>query len=454
MGAAAALPVQHGRPCVAVELQPRPGRLLEGVHNRLDLLVGRLVLRRPRDHAGRVPVLEGKRIGHGGHLVGISPEHLDAFARLPGRVKLAEQVLGRLAGRSGSVRQELKVHPGPGLSAGSKALSARLMAIRWPITSTASTASLWAFAQRAIWLRLFPTRATCRVRSRSTSACATVQVCVRPTARRTRSDSVKPAERALACHSARSASLARTFTQTARPGLMARRFRFGGHRGHSPPPASAGDSRSVAPRSKLAEPRNGHPASPWAPRPGPGGDRHRSGGGTPPRALRGTRSDAPREARLAVGRGQVRRTDPASANVAGHGHRFRLGVDQPDYLRLLRCFASFAPAALHASVTRRAASYAFHPLWVSIQPSGKARACPRGRVEQRLRWLHAWNAEEPLASKSTRRKSPTVPDRSRSCQNVSTSPDAATSGVSKHHRRPLVGDPHRENGSRGTLRWP
>ena len=115
MGTPALLPVQHGRPCVAVKIQPRPGGLLEGVHNRLDLLVGRLVLRCPRDHAGRVPVLEGKRIGHGGHLVGISPEHLDAFARLPGRVKLAEEVLGRLAGRSGSVREELKVHPRPGL---------------------------------------------------------------------------------------------------------------------------------------------------------------------------------------------------------------------------------------------------------------------------------------------------------------------------------------------------
>jgi len=56
----------------------------------------------------------------------------------------------------------------------------------------------------------------------------------------------------LACHSARSASLARTFTQTARPTLTARRFLFGGHRGQSPPPASAGDSRSVAPRSILA----------------------------------------------------------------------------------------------------------------------------------------------------------------------------------------------------------
>ena len=115
VSASAVLPVQDRRPCVAVELHPGPGRLLEGVHNRLDLLVGRLVLRRPRDHAGRVPVLEGKRIGHGGHLAGIAPQHLDAFARLPGRVNLPEEVLGRLAGRSGSVRQELKVHPRPGL---------------------------------------------------------------------------------------------------------------------------------------------------------------------------------------------------------------------------------------------------------------------------------------------------------------------------------------------------
>ena len=71
--------------------------------------------------------------------------------------------------------------------------------------------------------------------------------------------------------------------------------------------------------------------------------------------------------------------DPASADVDGHGHRFRLGVDQPDYARLLRCFASFARAALHASVTRRAALYGFHPPWVSIQPSGTkaAEADPR-----------------------------------------------------------------------------
>jgi len=46
-------------------------------------------------------------------------------------------------------------------------------------------------------------------------------------------------------------TLARTFTQTARPPLMARRGQCRGQRGRSPPPASAGDSRSVAPRGTL-----------------------------------------------------------------------------------------------------------------------------------------------------------------------------------------------------------
>lgn len=78
--------------------------------------------------------------------------------------------------------------------------------------------------------------------------------------------------------------------------------------------------------------------------------------------------------------------DSASADVAGHGHRCRLGVDQRGYLRRLRFFASFARAALHASVTRRATSYEFHPSWVSIQPSGAevagiGRLPPQGIAE-------------------------------------------------------------------------
>lgn len=76
-------------------------------------------------------------------------------------------------------------------------------------------------------------------------------------------------------------------------------------------------------------------------------------------------------------------TYPGSALVGGHGDRFRRGVDQLDYLRLLRCFASFDRAALHASVTRRAASYGFHLRWVSsclFRLRGQIRPPMRGTL--------------------------------------------------------------------------
>lgn len=65
-------------------------------------------------------------------------------------------------------------------------------------------------------------------------------------------------------------------------------------------------------------------------------------------------------------------TEPASAPVDGHGHQFRRGVDQPGYVRLLRCFASFDRDGLHPSVTQRATSYGFHLQWVSIKPGAEA----------------------------------------------------------------------------------
>jgi len=110
MGGAALLAVQHRRPCVAVGLQTRPSRLLEGVEDGFDLLVGGEVVRCPGDHAGRVPVLEVERVGHRGHHLRVPPQHLDAFARLPGRVLLPEEVFGRSPRRSGPVREKLNVH--------------------------------------------------------------------------------------------------------------------------------------------------------------------------------------------------------------------------------------------------------------------------------------------------------------------------------------------------------
>ncbi|MDE2980980.1 MAG: hypothetical protein OXU74_07265 [Gemmatimonadota bacterium] len=118
VGTATSLAVQYRRPCVPVGLQPRPGRLLEGVQNRLDLLVGGAVVRRPGDHAGRVPVLEVEGVGHRGHHFRVPPQDFDALARLPGRVPLPEEVVGRSPGRPGPVREKLNVHRDPGSRSG------------------------------------------------------------------------------------------------------------------------------------------------------------------------------------------------------------------------------------------------------------------------------------------------------------------------------------------------
>ena len=86
--------------------------------------------------------------------------------------------------------------------------SARSMAIRWPVTSTASTAPLWVLAQAGGLVEVVADARQLAGALALDLGVRQVQVRTRPTDRRTRSDSVKPAERALACHSARSASLA------------------------------------------------------------------------------------------------------------------------------------------------------------------------------------------------------------------------------------------------------
>ena len=112
--AAAALAVQDRRPRVAVRLEPRPGRLFEGIHDRADLRVGRSVVRCPGNHARGVLVLESQGVGHRSHLMGIPPEDLYALARLVGRVPRPEEVTGRVLGRAGTTGQELNVHQSRG----------------------------------------------------------------------------------------------------------------------------------------------------------------------------------------------------------------------------------------------------------------------------------------------------------------------------------------------------
>ena len=75
---------------------------------------------------------------------GLPSQHLDALARLPGRVLLPEEVFGRSPRRPGPVREKLNVHRCPsGLSKRASAVSARSMETRRARTSTASAAPLW-----------------------------------------------------------------------------------------------------------------------------------------------------------------------------------------------------------------------------------------------------------------------------------------------------------------------
>ena len=77
----------------------------------------------------------------------------------------------------------------------------------------------------------------------------------RPTNRRTRSESDSPTARALVCHSARSASLARIFTQTSRaaPMISFPCLPDGGRRGLVPLASPCRGSRAcVAPKGSLA----------------------------------------------------------------------------------------------------------------------------------------------------------------------------------------------------------
>ena len=118
VNAGVALPMHHGRPGVAVGLEPRPGRLFKGIDDGDDLRVGGSVVGCPGDHARRVLVLERQRVGHRGHLMGIPPEDFHALAQLPRRVPRPEEVVGRRPGRAGAASQKLNVHRGRGVRRG------------------------------------------------------------------------------------------------------------------------------------------------------------------------------------------------------------------------------------------------------------------------------------------------------------------------------------------------
>ena len=102
--------------------------------------------------------------------------------------------------------------------------------------------------------------------------------------------------------------------------------------------------------------------------------------------------------------------------------------------------------------------------WFRRAAASSRRSGPiRARVELVLRLLHAWNAEGPLASKSTLGKRPNVSGRFRTFQTVS-EPSAAVANAAKKHPRNVpagyprfsarrfVGQPRQRGGGTGAAR--
>ena len=110
VNAAPRLAVPNRRPGVAVRRQAGPGRVLELVEYPVDLLVARLVLRRPGDHARRVLLLELERVGHRRHLVRVAAQHRHVGPLLALAVRLAREVGSRPGRRPCPARDELNQH--------------------------------------------------------------------------------------------------------------------------------------------------------------------------------------------------------------------------------------------------------------------------------------------------------------------------------------------------------
>jgi hypothetical protein len=113
MNAAVRLGVLNGGPCRTISPKPGEGHALELVQRLLDLLRRRRVLFGPGDHARRVAPGEVQRIGYGGHLLGIAPEHghISPFYALV--VTLGEHISGSFSCVTFAVLQPLDVHHSP-----------------------------------------------------------------------------------------------------------------------------------------------------------------------------------------------------------------------------------------------------------------------------------------------------------------------------------------------------
>ena len=70
--------VSDRRPGIPIRLKAGPCQMLEVVQDVVDFFPGWLVLRRPGNHRGRVPMLEVQRVGNRAHEFWVAAQHFNA----------------------------------------------------------------------------------------------------------------------------------------------------------------------------------------------------------------------------------------------------------------------------------------------------------------------------------------------------------------------------------------
>ena len=109
VAAAAILAVENRGPAAPVRREACPGEALECIEGCGDLVIGRRILRRPRDHRGAVFVPEGEIVGDHGNGIRAAAQDLDAGSRQARGIDGAEHI-GNGACRVLLAADELDVH--------------------------------------------------------------------------------------------------------------------------------------------------------------------------------------------------------------------------------------------------------------------------------------------------------------------------------------------------------
>lgn len=112
MGRSVLLSVQNRTRRVLVGIEAGKGGALKILYHLVDLLRGRVVLRRPGNNAGRIAPLVRAGVGDLSHQMRVATQYRDLGALLTVVVTLPQQVVNGTASAALAMREKLDMHGG------------------------------------------------------------------------------------------------------------------------------------------------------------------------------------------------------------------------------------------------------------------------------------------------------------------------------------------------------